>query len=196
MQIIEDLWKKNINMIVIDDFVKDEALLNEINQDETFFGPNGNFMWWGGWWNSEANTLKKRLIEYIWRYSSVVPQHNISGFEYWIGVYGPDKPNKDLGTHYDKDELRYKETGEIVRPVIGTVFYPKNIEFEGGYLEIESGGSQMEVIKPIYNRLIIFPAGEYAHRVTPVTSGVRHAIAINLWDLDPLAVERGEFTIE
>ena len=33
-----------------------------------------------------------------------------------------------------------KETGELVTPVIGTVFYPKNVDFEGGYLEIESGG--------------------------------------------------------
>ncbi len=183
-------------MIVIDDFIKDEVLLREIDQDETFFGPNGNFMWWNGWWNSGANTIKKRLIENIWRYHPMAPNYNIAGFEYWTGVYGPDKPNKDLGTHYDKDELLFKETEEIVRPVIGTVFYPKDVEFEGGYLEIESGGTQMEVIRPLYNRLIIFPAGDYAHRVTQVTSGTRHAIAINLWEQEPLAVQRGEMTIE
>ena len=183
-------------MIVIDNFIKDEVLLNEIDQDETFFGPNGNFMWWDGWWNSGANTVKKRLIEYLWRYNSPDESYNIMGFEYWTGVYGPDKPNKDLGRHFDKDELHFKETGEIIRPMMGTVYYPKDTEFEGGYLEIESGGEQVEVIKPVYNRLVIFPAGEYAHRVTNVTSGVRHAIAINLWGTIPLAVQRGEMTIE
>ncbi len=78
---------------------------------------------------------------------------------------------------------------------MGTVFYPKNVEFEGGYLEIESG-REIERIKAKYNRLIIFPAGEYLHRVTHVTSGTRYAIAINLWDKEPLAVKRGEMTIE
>ena len=50
-------------MIIIDDFIKDEQLLKDIENDKTFFGPNGDFMWWDGWWNSEANTVKKRLIE-------------------------------------------------------------------------------------------------------------------------------------
>jgi predicted 2-oxoglutarate/Fe(II)-dependent dioxygenase YbiX len=152
-------------------------------------------MWWDGWWNSPSNTVKKELIEYIWRWNDPTNGYKIEGFEYWTGVYGPSKPNKDLGTHYDKDELLYKETGELVTPVIGTVFYPKNVEFEGGYLEIESG-NEVERIKAQYNRLIIFPAGEYPHRVTHVTSGTRYAIAINLWNKELLAVKRGEMTIE
>ena len=36
-------------MIVIDDFIQDKRLLEIISTDETFFGPNGNFMWWDGW---------------------------------------------------------------------------------------------------------------------------------------------------
>ena len=182
-------------MIIIDDFIQDPDLLTRIDKDETFFGPNGNFMWWDGWWNSSSDTIKKELIEYIWRWNDPTQGYNIGGFEYWTGVYGPSKPNKDLGTHYDKDELLYKETGELVTPVIGTVFYPKNVEFEGGYLEIESGG-EIERIKAKYNRLIIFPAGKYPHRVTHVTSGIRYAIAVNLWDKIPLAVKRGKMTIE
>ena len=56
-------------MIVIDNFIKDKELLTRIDKDETFFGPNGNYMWWDGWWNSPSNTIKKELIEYIWRYN-------------------------------------------------------------------------------------------------------------------------------
>ena len=46
-------------MIVIDNFIKDKELLTRIDKDETFFGPNGNYMWWDGWWNSPSNTIKK-----------------------------------------------------------------------------------------------------------------------------------------
>ena len=182
-------------MIIIDNFIEDKNLLDRIDKDETFFGPNGNFMWWDGWWSSPANTIKKELIEHIWRYNDPTRGYQIEGFEYWTGVYGPSKPNKDLGTHLDKDELLYKETGELVSPIIGTVYYPKNVDFEAGYLEIESGG-EVARIKATYNRLIIFPAGDHPHRVTQVTSGTRYAIAINLWDRKLLAVKQGKMTIE
>ena len=79
-------------MIVIDDFIKDKPLLEAIDNDESFFGPNGNFMWWNGWWNSEANTIKKRLIEHIWRYNSQLVLNGLMGFEYWTGVYGDGYP--------------------------------------------------------------------------------------------------------
>ena len=107
--------------------------------DKTFFGANGNFMWWDGWWNSGANTVKKRLIEYLWRYHSPDKSYDISGFEYWTGVYGDGHPNTNLGWHFDKDELHWKRTdkNEIITPVIGSVFYPMSTEHDGGYLEIE-----------------------------------------------------------
>ena len=189
-------------MIVIDNFIKDRALLNEIDNDDTFFGPNGNFMWWDGWWNSTANTCKKRLIEYLWRYHSPAPSYNnISGFEYWTGVYGDGFPNTDLGWHFDKDEELWKRTGgkdggELVLPEVGTVYYPKDTEFEGGYLEIERANGEVERIEPKYNRLVIFDAGGVRHRVTSVKNGVRYAIAINLWSKVPVLAQEGNMTIE
>jgi len=200
-------------MIIIDDFIKNERLLNDISKDDNFFGPNGDFHWWGGWFKDgdennihgspEANTLKKQLIEEIWRWNSPwdFPRYNplyLSGVEYWTGVYGPDKPNKNLGNHYDKDELHFKRTGEVVKPLMGTVYYPKEMDIDGGYLEIYTDGtdSEPERIKPVYNRLIIFEAGEYVHTVTPVTRGTRYAIAVNLWSEPPVGVYEKAFTIE
>jgi len=200
-------------MIIIDDFIKNERLLNDISKDDNFFGPNGDFHWWGGWFKDgdennihgspEANTLKKQLIEEMWRWNSPwdFPRYNplyLSGVEYWTGVYGPDKPNKNLGNHYDKDELHFKRTGEVVKPLMGTVYYPKEMDIDGGYLEIYTDGtdSEPERIKPIYNRLIIFEAGEYVHTVTPVTRGTRYAIAVNLWSEPPVGVYEKAFTIE
>ena len=31
-----------------------------IHDKTDFFGPNGNFMWWDGWWNSGADTLLRK----------------------------------------------------------------------------------------------------------------------------------------
>lgn len=176
-------------MIVIDDFVKDNKLLRKINTSNFF--NDSSYMWWDGWWNSPADTVKKELIQYIWGDNSPMEPLEIKGFEYWTGVYGRDK--KELPMHYDKDEQLFQKTGEIVTPLIGTIFYPWYTDIEGGYLEIYSKGENNppEVIEPKFNRLIIFPAGQHSHRVTPVTKGVRHAIAINLWREPPTGVDSG-----
>ena len=63
-------------MIIIDDFIKDEALLDEIANDENFFGPNGRFMWWDGWWNSPTDTLKKELSNKYLNLTQHSPQNS------------------------------------------------------------------------------------------------------------------------
>ena len=196
-------------MIIIDDFIKDDALLNDIENDSTFFGPNGNFMWRDGWWNSEPNTIKKRLIEVMWKYHSPhdFPRYEsitgLVGFEYWTGVYGDGHPNTALGSHLDKDEEHWLATGgndggEVHIPVMGTIFYPKQHDFDGGFLEIHSKhyDKEPERIAAKYNRLVLFEAGEHLHRVSEVTNGVRYAIAVNLWQTEPKALHSGNFTIE
>ena len=42
--------------------------------------------------------------------------------------------------------------------------------------------NEPEIVKPKFNRLIIFDAGNHEHTVQQVNSGLRSAIAINLWD--------------
>lgn len=191
-------------MIIVDDFIKDESLLEELKNDETFFDDNGSYMWWGGPWTSPASTLKQRLIEEIWIKNSPwdFPRYNpieLSGFEYWTGRYSADDQNPStLNMHFDKDEGLFKSEKKLVTPIIGTVFYPLPMDIDGGYLEIFSKGmdSEPERIQAKYNRLVIFPAGEYPHRVTEVTRGTRSAIAINLWDMPPSGVESGELILE
>jgi|TARA_B110000438_G_scaffold303800_1_gene367553 hypothetical protein len=189
-------------MIVIDNFIQDEVLLAAIENDKDFFGPNGNYTWWDGWFNSPANTTKKQLIQYIWKDNCPLSYSiGLNGFEYWTGVYGPNEGVQELGTHFDKDELHWERTGgseggEVLRPEIGTVYYPKDVPFTGGYLEIEHPDGVMERIQAKYNRLIIFDAGTCLHRVTPVESGTRYAIAINLWDHIPVAAQEGSMNIE
>ena len=86
--------------------------------------------------------------------------------------------------------------GELILPLIGTVYYPMSTEFEGGYLEIERANGEVERIEPKFNRLVVFDAGGAKHRVTQVSNGVRYAIAINLWKQVPILAQEGTMKIE
>ena len=183
-------------MIIIDGFVRDEVLLQEIQQSKEFW--KTDYHWWNGWWNTPASTLRHTLIEYIWRYNCPLRNSiSLDGFEHWVGIQkANDTVKNDVGewsliTHFDKDEKLWNETGKIVTPKLGSIFYPDpcNNEIEGGYLKIWKThdlnfDASYELIEPKYNRLIIFDAGQL-HAVTPVTKGTRKAIAINLWDEAP-----------
>jgi hypothetical protein len=189
-------------ILAIDNFIKDQRLLKDIASDPTFFKDPGVYYWWNGWWNSEPRTVKQRLIDYIWADNCPInTKYSLSGFEYWTGIQtaNPDMGfNNNLSGHYDKDEELFEQTGQIVRPIIGTVYYPEQEEFEGGMLEIYTKGvdkaPEMIYAKP--NRLIIFDAGKHIHTVTPVTSGTRKAIAINLWQSEPLSKQNGTMCVE
>jgi len=190
-------------IVAVDDFIKDEVLLKEIADNEaSIFSDPGVYYFWDGWWNSPANTVKKRLIEYVWRYHSPLYESiSISGIEYWTGIQtaNPDLGFKDhLVPHFDKDEAWFEKTNEIKSPVIGTVYYPAGQEFEGGSLLVYSNGfdKEPEVIHAKPNRLIIFDAGTVIHKVDTVTSGTRKAIAINLWKDIPYSEEVGAFAKE
>ena len=204
-------------MIVIDDFVKDEALKAEIKDTSSPFWDEG-YNWWHGWWNENKQppTTRHKLIQYI--YATHCPPQvsgvSASGFEHWVGIFNKDKiitnglPENEgyaLNHHFDKDEGLWTRTGDVVCPKLGTIYYPDMGEemCEGGYLKIyhtnqfivskdeplravDSDGKDVpyELIAPVPNRLVIFNAGNL-HAVTKVTSGVRYAVAINLWDDKP-----------
>lgn len=183
-------------MIIIDGFVRNEALLREIQQSNRFW--NSGYYWWDGWWNTPASSLRHKLIEYIWRdHCPLFEPISLDGFEHWVGVYNANETVSNDGgefsliSHFDKDEKLWNETGKIVTPKLGTIFYPDpcNDEIEGGYLKVwkthnADFNAPYELIEAKYNRLIIFDASQL-HAVTPVTKGTRRAIAINLWDDAP-----------
>lgn len=190
-------------MIAVFDNFLDQDLANEIKNDPTFFQDPGVYYYWAGPWNNEpTNTLKKRLIEKMWLTGSPLSiVYQVHGFEYWTGIQtaNPELGFKDnLVLHRDKDESWFEKTGEFVTPMIGTVYYPEQEEFEGGMLEIYTNGPDAEpervYAKP--NRLIIFDAGGHFHRVTTVTKGTRKAFAVNLWAHEPYSKQIGELSVE
>ena len=191
-------------MIVIDNFVKDKVLLEKIrtslhDKDSDFWGSYGNYSWYEGWWKKEPQNLREELIKYIWGDNCPLSEDlEISGFEHWTGVQSASDGTKEdhLKQHFDKDEDLWHFTGEVKRPVIGTVYYPIEHDIDGGELQIWDTykvdfDAPYELIQPKPNRLIIFDAGQL-HRVQQVTRGTRYAIAINLWDYKPFTIENLE----
>ena len=184
-------------MIIIDNFIEDKNLLTKIAFDGEFWKPG--YHWWGGWWNEDSQTTRHELISYIWRENCPIKDNiEIQGFEHWVGSYTAGEnvienfgERLHLKHHFDKDEKHWRNTGEVITPTLGTVFYPDPAtdETEGGYLQLWDTYNidpyvPYELIRPKFNRLIVFDAGKL-HAVQEVTKGTRKAIAINLWAQAP-----------
>jgi hypothetical protein len=225
-------------MKVLDNAITDKKLLAEISNDTSFFPESvGNkpqvnyeiheyhdpkathyspYMFWDGWWNSSANTLKKRVIQELWKDNLPIPEKEICGFEYWTKTF---KPGQYLSPHVDEDSHLYKESQVFKGPLTGCVYYPNSESVNGGFLEIHEHkindgeifaleqGALEGVLSPIENReriaykpnrLIIFDAGHVVHNTTPTISGTRHVLVINVWadDSKPLALFNNGFYME
>lgn len=225
-------------MKVLDNFITDKSLLDEIRSDKSFFPESmgddekvnysihqyhdpespyfSPYMFWDGWWRSPANTLKKRVIQEIWKDNLPLPENEISGFEYWAKTF---KPGQYLGLHIDEDSHLYKEQQIFNGPTIGCVYYPDHESIDGGFLELheflldDGSKSQLErgmldsVASPIEkreriafkpNRLIIFDAGHILHNTTPAENGVRRVLVVNVWSEDkkPLGLQNNGFYLE
>jgi hypothetical protein len=187
---------------VFDDFIQDEALLQEIaNEGDNFFYPTGQYTYWKGWWTSDPKNVKQRLIKYIWKDNLPVNlTGTIDGFEHWTGIQRADQDGRRnyLELHLDDDVMYRRDTGNRMFPALGCVYYPPGFEFEGGDLHIFTDGEQKtpEIIKTRPNRLVIFNPGNVVHGVDTVTSGIRGAIAINAWAQEPWSVGQGYIVLE
>ena len=169
-------------MIVIDNFLKEKKILDILKNESTWKNfPTYN--WWDGWWKIEPRNIMEHLIKIIWSTFSRV-ENNIAGFEYWSNLHS--KKGK-LDWHADKDERLITEKGELSQPRIGHIYYIKTNELNGGYLELSNSQitdkiyeNKLERIKPIENRLIIFPSWlqHYVHSVN--SNKNRTSISFNI----------------
>ena len=174
-------------MILIDNFLQDKKILNEIQKDETWINlPTYN--WWDGWWKCKPRNIMETLIEMIWKSLNI--ENKIAGFEYWSNS---QTENQSLNWHLDKDEKLSLLKNKIISPSIGHIFYSKIENLDGGFLEISSNRkiddqSNFERIKPVENRLVIFNPS-IPHRVTKIHKGKRRAFLANAWSNKPLTFE-------
>ena len=192
----------------------DEGIGSRLNQyhepGAKVFAP---YMFWNGWWRSPADTTAKMLIEAIWRPNMPCEERDTVGFEYWARTF---EVGQNLPAHIDEDTFEYAETKILNGPHWGSVYYPHtNTGVEGGFLEIHKtvvpNGTQdglegihhspieeRERIACTPNRLVMFDAGHTVHGTTPVITGKRSVLVINLWhkECPPKAMTNGSFHYE
>jgi hypothetical protein len=172
-------------------------------------------MFWDGWWRSPANTLRKRVVQSIWKNNLPCKKEDILGFEYWTRTY---MPGQFLDVHVDEDTFLYEDSKIFSGPHIGSIYYGLD-NLEGGFVEIHNAklidgtplAIERENVDPILspieereriayrgNRLIIFDAGHVMHGTTPAKSGIRQVMVINVWHKDhpPVALEKNTFYYE
>ena len=170
-------------MIIIDNYLQDKKILEEIQKDETWINfPTYN--WWDGWWKCKPRNVMEILIELIWKRLSI--ENKIAGFEYWSNS---QTSNQSLDWHFDKDEKLNLKEKKVISPSLGHIFYSKIENLEGGFLEIATNQkinetSKCERIKPVTNRLIVFNPS-IPHRVTKIYNGNRRAFLANAWVKKP-----------
>jgi len=193
-----------------------ERIATELNsyhyEQSTCFAP---YMFWDGWLNSPANTLKKQIIQNIWENNLPFSIEEVLGFEYWTRTY---LPGQYLDTHVDEDTFMYEDHKVFSGPAIGAILYGID-NSDGGFLELHKSilidGTKnalerekiSDMLSPIEereriayrgNRLVIFDAGHQIHATSPAKSGIRQVMVINVWhrDVPPTAIKKNSFFYE
>lgn len=225
MKVIDEFLSDEICNSIVNDksffpmsMGSDERIASEINsyhsEQADCFAP---YMFWDGWGRSEPKSLKQLVVKHIWENNLPFPVNELCGFEYWTRTFNQ---RQFLGPHVDEDTFRYAKTKILTGPQIGCVYYgPETDTGNGGFLEIyphkiddytenalESSHvgellvdiSERERISCKPNRLIIFDAGHVLHGTTPMISGQRNVMIVNVWhrDLPPTALDTGDFYYE
>ncbi|CAB9497896.1 expressed unknown protein [Seminavis robusta] len=148
-------------------------------------------------WNSHPTILSKKRDSDSDTSDTKV---ELAGYEYWCNIIRPHNP---LEWHVDKDEVEFElsEMTNLKTPYMGAVWYgyPHQMAPSGeGYLEVLSYDPyqipdpteladlphHVERIRPHYNRLVFLNVSQW-HRVTPITSGARYTLAVNVWTQRP-----------
>jgi hypothetical protein len=195
-----------------------DRIATEINsyhvEQSSCFAP---YMFWDGWNNSPANTIKKQVIKKIWENNLPFPISEVCGFEYWTRTFNK---GQYLAPHVDEDTFLYADKKILNGPAIGSIYYGPNTDASsGGFLEIYpkvlADGDYMalehENVAPLLvdveqreriackpNRLVIFDAGHMLHGTMPATNGVRHVMVVNVWHVSnpPTALDGKKFFYE
>ena len=167
-------------MIVVDNYIEEPRLLSKIIQDPNFNteGPH----WWGNWWVESFSNLRQEVITHLFAKSKRFVDTDISGFKHWVGEC---KEGISTTPSFDKDEECFKEINEYSYPTMGAVYFydPKADKVEGGHLQMwedQTTTTSYELIKPKYNRLVIFDMSKLYTFQAP-TKGSYNYLCISLW---------------
>jgi hypothetical protein len=193
---------------ITSNFLQDADLLKQLSDPQlwqTCFHTNQNTVQWMDVGATPTNIWEELAVK-IWEHHPLIQNQSLAGYEYWCNIVTPESP---LEWHVDKDEVVLEEStggsdevneAEFVlsTPYMGAVYYGFPHAFTGGYLELFPYSphqvpdptdladlhDHVERFRADYNRLIILNVSEW-HRVSPVTSGARYTLAVNVWKERP-----------
>ncbi len=178
-------------MFVCDGFLRDPALLEAL-RDKDIWRRVPAYNWWEGWWRAPPANPLEAAVQAIWQ--GQIDEQNVAGFEYWFNDLSA---GATLKWHRDCDEAIRKRDGRYDCPQVGHIYYATVEDVDGGFLEVSDKASLIEVessdlerIRPVENRLVIFNPS-FWHRVTRLARGRRIAFLANLWTRKPHTFDRG-----
>lgn len=185
-------------MIIIDDAITDDCLLADIASSTDLFPPPtylnhdkpvnlldgtervyADYVFWDGWLNSPADTLKKRIVEHLWKKFLPFPVEDLYGIEYWTVTM---LPHQRTEWHADRGFCLCEGggMGQPAKACLGGVYYPAKGNFEETFLELRfDDGVERIPTKP--NRFVIFDSANTYHKTTPTTKEIRYSMPTNLW---------------
>jgi len=189
---------------IISNLIDDDRILQQLTDHREWFKCYENTRGKHTHWydkNKPPSSVWEFLAIQMWKDQPFLEQEDFAGFEIWCNVLTPEGP---LTWHIDKDQLLYEQSGELSLPLYGSVWYGYPHEFTGGYLELlkydsdswppgmdEPDPDIVERIDAEYNRMVVFNASKF-HRVSPVYSGARVTLAVNVWKEPPRAARVSE----
>lgn len=176
-------------MLICDGFLTDRKLLEDLRDIELWKALPA-YSWWDGWWQSAPSNPLEQTIQCIWQ--GQIPEDRFAGFEYWFNAL---TENSTLDWHRDCDESLRRREGRYVCPMLGNVYYVISQDVVGGLLELSDSAafaevetSELERIKPVENRLVIFNPSLF-HRVSRLVRGKRLALQVSVWHEKPRTFE-------
>ena len=161
----------------------------------------GDYRFWEGWWKSDPKDQIEETLMHLWKGKIDESKYQSGGIEYWV--------NRITGEHHGQWHQDIVETADddnvygkyYVPGDMSMVYYPYIHELKGGYLELadlEQPVSKadfriwlrkldpinVERVKPRQNMAVLYNSSR-VHRVAPVYSGRRDALASTVWHNTP-----------
>jgi len=154
-------------MVVVDNYIENQRLLTKVNNDPFFNIPDHH--WWGEFWVNSFSSLRQEVISHLLLQNKRFVDTDVSGFKHWVSQCTEETSQNFT---YDKDEECFNETGEYSYPEVGAIYFHDPVtDNNESFLKIWDGeidSSSYELVKPKYNRLVIFDISKFHSIQSPI----------------------------
>ena len=188
-------------MNIYHDIVPEQQRISLVKSPEYQDMKMGQYLFWKGWWHEEPNDIIQETLMLMWKGKVDEKKYYNGGIEYWVNKIGGEhygQWHQDIVETDDDENVRgrYYIPGDL-----SMVYYPYVHELKGGYLELADlekpvskadfriwlrklDPMNIERIKPRQGSAVLYNSSR-VHRVAPVYSGRRDALASTIWTNTP-----------